>query len=165
MKILRTAVQTRNLHLLNHFLWFKNDHILSFCSRFYLHWMIVFLPIRYRDGVNIFALGYWSFIIKKGIQQTCRNAFQDVGKIIQTQYWAISFKLSAVKVIIKPQDRFKGNPDEYCFHQSNSEVICFFSFALGPALEKAFYQVKLELFCSNSFKVQFLSVTVCSYLM
>jgi len=48
--------------------------------------MIVFLPIRYRDGVNIFALGYWSFIIKKGIQQTCRNAFQDVGKIIQTQY-------------------------------------------------------------------------------
>lgn len=50
--------------------------------------------------------------------------------------------LSAVKVIIKPQDRFKGNPEEYCFLQSNSKVICFFLVALGLTLVKA-YQVKL----------------------
>lgn len=41
----------------------------------------------------------------------------------------------------------------------------FSSVALGLTLEKAYHQVKLELFCSNSFKVQFLSVTGCSYLM
>lgn len=58
-------------------------------------------------------------------------------KIIQNQHQAIPFKLSAVKVIIKPQDRFKGNPDEYCFLQSSSKVICFFLVALGLTLVKA----------------------------
>lgn len=77
MKILRTAVQTKkNLWMLNHFLWFRNDHILAFCSRFYLHCMIVFLPVRPRNEANIFALGYCSFIIKKAFNRLAEILFR-----------------------------------------------------------------------------------------